>query len=74
MRGDLLILVILSQPANTCSKITIETLEQGVKYERRQRSASFVFIIPLHSGLLHSLLSQKFITQQHNLPDEYMIL
>ena len=25
-------LVVLSQPAMTCSKLTIETLEQGVKY------------------------------------------
>ena len=26
------ILIIISQPAITCSKLTIETLEQGVKY------------------------------------------
>ena len=26
------ILIIISQPTITCSKLTIETLEQGVKY------------------------------------------
>ena len=28
---------ILSEPAFTCSKLTIETLEQGVKHVQRQQ-------------------------------------
>ena len=29
--------VVISQPAITCSKLTIETLEQGVKYVQSQQ-------------------------------------
>ena len=40
----------VTQPAVTCSKLTIETLEQGVKYvqsqqERRQWRRSDVFVV-----------------------------
>ena len=32
----------ISQPAITCSKLTIETLEQGVKYVQWCRSGVFI--------------------------------
>ena len=34
--------IITSQPAVTCSKLTIETLEQGVKYSQCRRSGTFI--------------------------------
>ena len=35
----------VAQPAITCSKLTIETLEQGVKYVQSQWRRSGVFIV-----------------------------
>ena len=33
---------MLTQPAFTCSKLTIETLEQGVKYRQWRRFGVFI--------------------------------
>ena len=37
--------MIQTQPAITCSKLIIETAEQGVKYVQRQWRRSGVFIV-----------------------------
>ena len=37
--------VLISQPAFTCSKLTVETLEQGVKYVQKCEICSGIFIV-----------------------------
>ena len=52
--------LLIAQPAITCSKLTIETLEQGVKYVQSQWRRSGVFIVNLehisHLDLVFLLL------------------
>ena len=45
----------VTQPAITCSKLTIETVEQGVKYVQSQWRRSGVFIINFEH-ILHLVL------------------
>ena len=45
----------VTQPAITCSKLTIETVEQGVKYVQSQWRRSGVFIIDFEH-ILHLVL------------------
>ena len=52
---------VISRPAITCSKLTIETLEQGVKYEQPHWRRSGVFIVTFehisHLSLVFLLLT-----------------